>query len=649
MAYPPLDQLCKLTINSQLKRARGLLHQLGQDVTSIDEALLYQNINVFEEEDGRSDVQDVNPAREQQRTASSANRALGEVRLAQGSAADLANMNRAANTMGARTSGQPSDTSQAEDLGAERPAKRKRGDSPKKPHEQAYDEHAGNGERMSSRDAMPPPQLPMHNVTTAQTPQPNRGMNAASSDRSNTLHRTSRAPRPFYEYAVNAAPFGVVPDRHRMPSSPLAPLQGFPSDRNPVSNDSSHQSAGLVFDDDYPSGERGVAQRIPTLPYDQSTPHEAQPIAIPGRNGPISYRFPEDPLNEAQEQMMVGNLQRSMRYINQPLPNFYSSSSASGLSQPESQNQPHSPWARNPIRAGTGHNHSLVDRWLLASNSPYSNGRMQPFELSPYSFDQSVPYSTTDGELDRLAQFTPQTAIRRSASVTPSRSRLTLPPTPRNTNALNTLTQSGTGLLNHVRSSSASATVATPRSDASHRQQLGLPSTTGPLVSQSPFPFQQRINPQHQLAPIQRPHSVVPAASTPVTTLGNTGSPFRTPQPSHQAAPVANSPYFTGRFLSRRSLLSSQLKEHQQSHLPHGPGLQPLGQPNNQDNRSSITATTSLPGEDLGSRYMTATGIAGQARQPSARMDPQVLNGLSFLNEPTVEDGSIAGRRKARR
>ena len=649
MAYSPLDQLCKLTINSQLKHARGLLHQLGQDVTSIDKALLYQNITVAEEEDGSLDVQDVNPACEQQRTASSANDALSKVLLAQGSAADLAKMNRAANTMRARTSVQPSDTSQAEERGAERPAKRKRGDSSGKPHEQAYDEHAGNGERMSSRDAMPPPQVPMHNVTIAQTPQPNRGMNAASSDRPNTLHRTSRAPRPFNEYAVNAAPFGVAPDRYRMQSVPLAPLQGFPSDRNPASNDASHQNASIILEDDTTNGERGEAQRITSLPYGQSPPQEAQPIAIRGRNGPISYRFPEDPLNEAQEQMIVGEPQKSMRYINQPLPNFYSSSSASGLSQPESQNQPHSPWAQDPIRAGTDHNHSVVDRWLLANDSPYSNGRMQPFKLSPYSFDQSVPRSTNDGELDRLVQSTPQTAIRRSASVTPNRSRLTLPPTPRNTNALNTHTQSGTGLLNHVRSSRASATVATPHSDASHRQQLGLPSTTGPPVSQSPFPSAQMINPQHQLAPIQRPHSVVPAASTAVTALGDTSSPFRTPQPSHQAAPVANSPYFTGRFLSRRSLLSSQLKEQQQSHLPHGPGLQPLGQSNNQDNRSSITATSGLPGEDLGSRYMTTTGIAGQARQPSARMDPQVLNGLSFLNDPTVEDENVGGRRKARR
>ena len=636
-----------LTINSQLKHARGLLHQLGQDVTSIDRALLYQNISVVEEEDGSLDVQDVDPACEQQRTSSSANDTLSKALLAQGSAADLANMNRAANTVRARTSVQPLGISQAEERGVERPAKRKRGDSSGKAHEQAHDEHARNGERMSSRDAMPPPQLPMHNITMAQTPQPNQGMNAASSDRPNTLHRTSRAPRPFNEYAVNAAPFGVAPDRYRMPSVPLAPLQGFPSDRNPVSN--GHQNAGIVLEGDTTDGERGEAQRITALPYGQSPPQEAQPIAIRGRNGPFSYRFPEDPLNEAQEQMIVGEAQKSMRYINQPLPNFYSSSSASGLSQPESRNQPHSPWAQGAIRAGMGHNHSLVDRWILANDSPYSDGRMQPFKLSPYSSDQSVPRSTNDGELDRLVQSTPQTAIRQSAIVTPKRSRLTLPPTPRKTNALNTNTQSGTGLLNHVRSSSASATVATPRSDASHRQQLGLPSTTDIPVSQSPFPSPQRMNPQHQLAPIRRPHSIVPAAWTPVAGLGNTSSPFRTPQPSHQAAPVANSPFFTGQFRSTRSLLSSQLKEHQQSHFPHGPGLQPLGQPNNQDNRSSITAATGRPGEDLGSRYMTATGIAGQVRQPSARMDPQVLNGLSFLKDPTIEDENVGGRRKARR
>ena len=157
-----------MTLLSQLKRARDWLCNLGQDVSSIDDALSYrstnsgyQNIGVFD--DGSSYSGEFNGQLEQERTAASTQRFEGPLRLARGSAADLETMTRDSRSLASSTfpqlnaiHGGPSNFrsfNMPHAEASEQPSGTKR-----KRTETATD--VSNGQRMTSRDAMPPPQLP---------------------------------------------------------------------------------------------------------------------------------------------------------------------------------------------------------------------------------------------------------------------------------------------------------------------------------------------------------------------------------------------------------------------------------------------------------------------------------------------------------
>ena len=156
---------------------------LGQDVSSIDDALDYQNIindplqtyhdvGVFDEGSTFSG-ESVNARMEQERTAASTQRFEGQLALARGSAADLETMTRRHRRIAPSAVQQPPNTAHTPTLtmqslnrplaqGPEhRPTlKRKRADTTE--DDQAQHVAAGPPpQRMSSRDAMPPPQIPL--------------------------------------------------------------------------------------------------------------------------------------------------------------------------------------------------------------------------------------------------------------------------------------------------------------------------------------------------------------------------------------------------------------------------------------------------------------------------------------------------------
>ncbi|KAL8793484.1 MAG: hypothetical protein Q9195_003967 [Heterodermia aff. obscurata] len=156
-------------VQSQLKRARDWLCNLGQDVSSIDDALSYrstgsgyQHIGVFDDSTS-SYSGEISGRLEQERTAASTQRFEGPLRLARGSAADLERMTRDKRSMASSTLQQlntvhagPSTLHSLSMPHFQAPeqsssSKRKRTDT---------DTDISTGRRMKSRDAMPPPQLP---------------------------------------------------------------------------------------------------------------------------------------------------------------------------------------------------------------------------------------------------------------------------------------------------------------------------------------------------------------------------------------------------------------------------------------------------------------------------------------------------------
>ena len=172
-----LWELRLITLFSQLKRARDWLCSLGQDVSSIDDALSYrstgsgyQHIGVFD--DNSSYSGEINIGLEQERTAASTQRFEGPLRLARGSAADLESMTRDRRSIASSTfqhsNAVHAGPSNFQSLNmphlqaSEQPSSSKR-----KRTETATD--VSTGQRMTSRDAMPPPQLPPRRLSQYET------------------------------------------------------------------------------------------------------------------------------------------------------------------------------------------------------------------------------------------------------------------------------------------------------------------------------------------------------------------------------------------------------------------------------------------------------------------------------------------------
>ena len=593
-------------------------------------------------------------AHEQQRTAASASRISGEVRLAQGSAADLANLNRALNTLGTRSSVQRLNISQAEGLETKRPAKRKRRTSTNGDPPDLIDSGGpGIVERITSRDAMPPPRRPERDIIATQTPQSRGDLDRADDDRRNPTYQTPAAPRPLNGQVENATPLEEAKHRHQGPSTSHAHPQNYPSVQRLSTSDGMYGDTAMFSKDSSPDGEQDLAQRIQSFKYGPAPSSDTAAVAIRGRNGAFVYTPQHNPLEAAQEASVLRLSQPREDITRQPGLASLNSGPASNLSLSQLHSRTPVPLSHDLTRIGTTEEDDQLNHPFPGNGHSIPSGAAQTSNALSHPYGQPVPCSTNDGELDNILHPMPQRPIYRSASVSPNRARLTLPPTPRNTSVSNVHTHSGAGLFSHVRSSSTNANMLTPQSTASHRQQLGLSSSNGPPYSQSPFFPSRHISPQHQLQPVRRPHSIAPPAPGPLRTPQNNNPQFRQPQPSQRTAQVAPSPFFTPQNLNaqyQQLLLNRNHNlQHEQPISSRDPRLQPLAHPNNHRNQTSTAGTPRPPGEDLGSRYMTATGVTGQARQPSARMDPQVLNSLSFLNEPTVSNEHVGGRRKARR
>lgn len=182
---------------SSLVGARDQLRDLGQDVSSIEAALSYQNISASEnvpyqnvavfDDSASFSGESVNGRLEQERTAASTQRREAPLRLARASAADLESLTRprhpaaSSSTQQSNTMRTSSSSLQALNMQApsaaqqlnvmQTPSSSLR--SLNMPHAQSQENHTGSkrmrtdtaaddrpSQRMRSRDAMPPPQLP---------------------------------------------------------------------------------------------------------------------------------------------------------------------------------------------------------------------------------------------------------------------------------------------------------------------------------------------------------------------------------------------------------------------------------------------------------------------------------------------------------
>lgn len=616
-----------MTVNRQLEYARDRLKDLGQDVTSIDQTLSYHDTSDFDDDQSLG-VHVVDAAREQQQTAASTRHIDGELRLARSTADDLANLNRASNMVETRSSVQRLHGSHAETPQAKGPVKRKRQVTPRDPPVQMPD-NPGIVGRMNSRDAMPPPQLPLRNMMFGQTPHRPRNIDEARGDRSNLLYQPPTNVGAFEGRVNNAMPLAEAWCRQQRPSA-------WHTDRHSDMPD--HVILG-VNDDLYDEGAVFSFAEAEKPGATYSSHREQDNLYYPSKSSlsPREFEWPGQPPGAGSSQPGKGS---------------FDGSRATDMSRPQTEGQSYLFPSQDRGEAVTLQDRNLPSQWYPGRSSSNHSGGSQISPLNLATLPHRQPFLSSqprnDGELDNILHPTPQRPIYRPASVSPNRGRITLPPTPRNTSDRNLNAHSSAGLLSHVRSSSTNANMLTPTSTTSHRQQLGIPSSTGPPVSSSPYFSRRSIIPPHQQQPTQRPYST--ALSHP------NGSQSTNPQ-----------------FQPVRSLLTEQLRapgpygaphsqntrRHQRPFNEHNPALrhqhvhpsilQPPGQSTNNRSQPPSAITPRPPGEDLGSRYSATTGFTNRPRQPSARMDPQVLNGLSFLNEPTVGNENVGGRRKAHR
>lgn len=589
----------------------------------MDWTLSYQDVSVFDDDQSLG-VQDVDATHEQQQTAASTRHVHGELRLARSTADDLANLNRATNMLGTKSSAQRLYASHAGTPEAKGPAKRKREVTPRDPPVQMPDDNPGIVGRMRSRDAMPPPQLPLRNMMFGQASHRPRNLNEAHANRSNPLYQPPANVGAFEGRVSNAVPLTDAGLRQQRPSEWQTSISAV--------NDGLYDE-GAVF-------SFSEAQK-PGATY--PTRREQDNLYYPSK----SSLSPVNPIGDYQ---WPGQLYGAG--LSQPAQGSFNDSGPTDTSGSQMEGQSYPCQSQHRGEAITLHDSNLVNQGYPGPSSLIHSGgpQISPLNLStpPYRrpFVSSQP--TDDGELDKILHPTPQRPIYRPTSISPNRGRLTLPPTPRNTSDRNLSAASTTGLLSHVRSSSTTANMLTPTSATSHRQQLGISSSIGPPVSSSPYFAPRSIPPPHQHQPRQRPYSTAPRHPHGFQNT-NTHLQFARPQLTEQlrAANPIGAPHSQNTQRHQRPFNEhNPALRHQ--HL-HPPILQAPSQPTNNLSQPPPAFTSRPPGEDLGSRYSTTTGFANRPRQPSARMDPHVLNSLSFLNEPTMRDENVGGRRKARR
>ena len=577
------------------------MKDLGQDVTGIDWTLSYQDVSVFDDDQSLG-VQDVDAAHEQQKTAASTRHVDGELRLARSTADDLANLHRATNMVETRSSAQRLHASHAEIPEAKEPVKRKREVTPRDPPVQVPDDIPGIVGRMNSRDAMPPPQLPLRNMIFGQAPHRPRNLDEACGDRSNLLHQPPTNVGAFGGRVSNAVPLAEAWGRQQRPSA------WYTDTRSGLLE---HAISG-VNDDLYDEGAMFSFHKAEKPGVTYPNGREQDNLYYPSK----SSLSPVSPLGDAQ-----WPYQRAGAGSSQPAQGSLNSSGPTDMSRSQMGGQSYLFRSQDRGEAGTFQDRTLLNQGYPGPSSSNLSGGSQisPLNLStlPYRrpFVSSQP--ANDGELDNILHPTPQRPIYRPASVSPTRGRLTLPPTPRHTSDRNLNSHSSAGLLSHVRSSSTTPHLLTPTSATSHRQQLGIPSSTGPPVSSSPY-FSRSIIPPTQHQPMQRPYSTAPRHPH---GSQNTNPYLQSARPRLMEQLRAENPYGAPH--------SQNTRRHPRPFDEHNPALRP---------QHVHPSTLQAPGPSNNNRH-----------QQSARMDPQVLNSLSFLNEPTVGNQNMGGRRKARR
>ena len=285
-----------MTLFSQLKRARDWLCSLGQDVSSIDEALSYrstrsgyQRIGVFDDTSSYSG--EINGSLEQERTAASTQRFEGPLRLARGSAADLESMTHERQSIASSTFQQfnpvhagPSNLQSLNMPHVQAPgqpfsSKRKR-------TETATD--VSTGQRMTSRDAMPPPQLPARRLSQYE---PEFG-----------IFNMSVSPPRFHHAPIPSGADTLAPAPSRNASESPATATGHIS---PL--DCLHRNDG----------------ELDTMRYQQPTPQ--RPIYRPSSVSPARQRLTLTPRSSAPGRLVGPGLLSHAR-----------SSSAAGIMTPRS-------------------------------------------------------------------------------------------------------------------------------------------------------------------------------------------------------------------------------------------------------------------------------------------------------------------------
>lgn len=588
------------------------------DVASIDKALSNQEINVFYGDD--------------------------EGRLARGSADDLAKLNKATKALGDRYSEEQPYGSHADDPETQRPAKRKREATPRGPPGQMRNDEVGMVQRMDSRDAMPPPQLPLRTSLAMQTPQPQGDLSGARNDGRNFAYATSSNVHTPDSRVNTAIPSAEARNRQQGPSARHAHRQAnAPAQRQ--SNDGDMYDNGAIFYmEDFEGSSHCAQDAQQHLP---AYKHEPCPYGNGGNREHPDHPTKDNLYYPSKDSLSsLGSFEWPVppfgAVINQPGQALSYGSGSVNRCRSFMEGHSSSSWSQDGAQASTLYENNLLSQ-SYSSNRSFNASRgpeVSPPNPSqrPYgqSFHSALP--TNDGELDNLLQPMPQRPIYRSASISPTRGRITLPPTPRNTSAASSRSNSNAGLLTHVRSSNNNAHIQTPRRTTTHRQQLGLSGTTDSPVSASPFFAPRNISPSHQHQSTQRPSSIASVGS------GNTNASQY--QDIRSLYGRSANPYSAPPRHARPFDQDNPTNRH---HHVHSSIVHSQGQVSNARAHAANSTTSGPPGEGLGSRYMSTTSFTSQSRQPSARMDPQVLNSLSFLDDPAVGNQNVGGRRKARR
>ena len=466
-----------LTLVSLLKHARDQLQQLGQDVGRIDEALSDQD---------SSDTSDefIGIVRGRQLTAAT-DSPSAELRLAQGSAIDLANLSNTSNNPALDFATQQRVTPLLQHLDQSRAEKRKRVDTSgsNEPTASRNDDLTGN-DRIASRDAMPPPQLPVRRdmplrgvqLTPFEAVQASNHGHFAAWDPSapdhsfQSQHGANVHPQGTYSYVQNpTVPHNYVPEdgRHDEGSANKPQMHTESTAHGPTRQDTSPHFQN------HPEGNAPRAHGQSST-YNEHRFNGRGPRMSDGRDNRTNQAA-EDPADRVHRNAALrvirdrggfvedlcarGNVQTS-RYI------------------PRTENHPEI---------------FLNARGRLTPT--YPSTPLVPSNMTDPAQGSPIPRPRNDGELDHVYQPIPRRPMFRPGSISPTRDRVTLPPTPRNTSSSTMRGPSGQDLSQNVRSSSVLSTTRMAQDSASQRHPLGQRNSTGP-AAQSPYFASRTPSPQ---------------------------------------------------------------------------------------------------------------------------------------------------------